>query len=99
MFAILRQASGRRHEVEFDDDAVLLDVAIGETTIQITMTAAEEGDPGEETLRDGRGPSRGVGHRPGCRRQHGQTTRQDGTETCPVDQDLGPTRRAAGLPT
>ncbi len=45
MFAILRQPSGRRHEVDFDDDPVLLDVAMSETTIQITMTAAENGDP------------------------------------------------------
>ena len=45
MFAILRQASGRRYEVDFDDDPVLLDVAMSEATIQITMTAAEDGDP------------------------------------------------------
>ena len=45
MFAILRQASGRRYEVDFDDDPVLLDVVMSETTIQITMTAAENGDP------------------------------------------------------
>lgn len=45
MFAILRQIDGRRHEVDFDDDPVLLDVAISATTIQITMTAAESGDP------------------------------------------------------
>ena len=45
MFAILRQASGRRHEVDFDDDPVLLDIAMSETTIQITMTADEAGDP------------------------------------------------------
>ena len=37
MFAILRQASGRRHEVDFDAYPVLLDVAMSDPTIQITM--------------------------------------------------------------
>ena len=45
MFAILRQASGRRHEVDFNDDLVVLDVAMSATTVQITMPAAEDGDP------------------------------------------------------
>ena len=45
MFAILRQAGGRRHEVDFEDDSVVLDVAMSATTVQITMTAAEDGDP------------------------------------------------------
>lgn len=45
MFAILRQASGRRYEVDFDADPVVLDVAMSATTIQITMTADEDGDP------------------------------------------------------
>ena len=44
MFAILRQSSGRRYEVDFDDDPVVLDVAMSETTIQITMMAADHGD-------------------------------------------------------
>ena len=45
MFAILRQAGGRRYEVDFEDDPVLLDVAMSATTIQITMTATEDRDP------------------------------------------------------
>jgi hypothetical protein len=45
MFAILRGANGRRHEVDFNEDPVIVDVTIGATTIQITMTAADPGDP------------------------------------------------------
>jgi hypothetical protein len=45
MFAILRGANGRRHEVDFGDDAVTLDVAMSAATVQITMTAADPGDP------------------------------------------------------
>ena len=45
MFAILRGANGRRHEVDFQDDPVTVDVAMNATTVQITMTAAGSGDP------------------------------------------------------
>ena len=45
MFAILRGANGRRHEVDFGDDPVTVDVAMSATTVQITMTAADPGDP------------------------------------------------------
>ncbi len=45
MFAILRGANGRRHEVDFGDDAVTIDVAMSSTTVQVTMTAADPGDP------------------------------------------------------
>jgi hypothetical protein len=45
MFAILRQAGGRRYEVDFEDDPVVVDVAMSATTVQITMTAAEDDDP------------------------------------------------------
>ena len=50
VFAILRGANGRRHEVDFNEDPVIVDVTIGATTIQtttiqITMTAADPGDP------------------------------------------------------
>jgi hypothetical protein len=45
MFAIVRGANGRRHEVDFNEDPVSIDVTIGATTIQITMTAADPGDP------------------------------------------------------
>ena len=42
MFAILRGANGRRHEVDFRDDPVT--VAMGPTTVQVTMAAADPGD-------------------------------------------------------
>ena len=42
MFAILRGANGRRHEVH--DDPVTVDVAMSATTVQITMTAADSSD-------------------------------------------------------
>lgn len=45
MFAILWQAGGCRYEVEFGDDPVVVDVATSATTVQITMTAAEDDDP------------------------------------------------------
>jgi hypothetical protein len=44
MFAILCGANGRRHEVDFNDDPVTVDVAMSETTVQITMTAADSSD-------------------------------------------------------
>ena len=45
VFAILRSINGRRHEVDFQDDPVTVDVAMNPTTVQITMTAADPGDP------------------------------------------------------
>jgi len=45
MFAILRGANGRRHEVDFQDDPVVIDVSMSTATVQITMTAADPGDP------------------------------------------------------
>jgi hypothetical protein len=42
MFAILRGANGRCHEVHFHDDRVT--VAMSATTVQITMTAADCSD-------------------------------------------------------
>jgi hypothetical protein len=44
MFAILRGANGRRHEVDFHDDPVTVDVSMSATTIQITMAAADSSD-------------------------------------------------------
>jgi hypothetical protein len=44
IFAILRGAIGRRHEVDFNDDPVTVDVAMSETTVQITMTAVDSSD-------------------------------------------------------
>ena len=45
MFAILRDANGHRHEVDFLSDPVLVDVSMGATTIQITMTADDDTNP------------------------------------------------------
>ena len=45
MFAILRDLNGRRHEVDFGDDPVTVNVAMSDATVQITMTAADPGDP------------------------------------------------------
>jgi len=45
MFAILRGANGRRHEVDFGDDPVAVDVAMSPHTVQVTMTAVDPGDP------------------------------------------------------
>jgi hypothetical protein len=42
-FAILRGENGRRHEVDFGDDPVAIDVAAGELNIQITVEAVEDG--------------------------------------------------------
>jgi hypothetical protein len=56
MFAILRGANGRRHEVDFNEDPVVVDVAMSATTVQITMTAADCSDL-----------SRGAGVRDGVR--------------------------------
>ena len=44
MFAILRGANGGRHEVDFQDDPVTVDVAMSATTVQITMTATGSSD-------------------------------------------------------
>ena len=43
MVAILRGLNGRRHEVDFGDDPVTVDVAMSAATVQITMTAAGPG--------------------------------------------------------
>ncbi len=42
MFAILRGANGRRHEVDFLNDPVNVEVAMGSTVVQITMTADDQ---------------------------------------------------------
>jgi hypothetical protein len=46
MFAILRGANGRRHEVDFNQDPVIVKVSMNAAMVQITMTAADSGDPG-----------------------------------------------------
>jgi hypothetical protein len=45
MYAILRGANGRRHEVDFGDDPVVVDVAMSDITVQITMTASDDPNP------------------------------------------------------
>ena len=45
MHAILRGADGRRHEVDFGDDPVVVTVAMSDMTVQITMTAPGDLDP------------------------------------------------------
>ena len=47
MFAILRGANGRRHEVDFNQDPVIVKVSMNAAMVQITMTAADSGDPGK----------------------------------------------------
>jgi hypothetical protein len=42
----LRGANGRRHEVDFGDDPVVVEVSMSDITVQITMTAPGDLDPG-----------------------------------------------------
>jgi hypothetical protein len=44
MFGALRGANGRRYEVDFGDEAVVVDVSVGSSAIQITMTEADASD-------------------------------------------------------
>jgi hypothetical protein len=48
MYAILRGANGRRHEVDFGDDPVVMNVAMSDITVQITMTASGDLNPDRE---------------------------------------------------
>ena len=45
MYAILRGANGRRHEVDFGDEPVVVNVAMSDITVQITVTAPGGLDP------------------------------------------------------
>ena len=45
MYAILRGANGRRHEVDFGDDPVVVEVSMSDVTVQITMTAPGDLNP------------------------------------------------------
>jgi hypothetical protein len=45
MYAILRGTNGRRHEVDFSDDPVVVNVAMSDMTVQITMTAPDDPNP------------------------------------------------------
>ena len=41
-FAIIRGSNSRRHEVDFGDAEIEVDVAIGSETVQITVKAVDE---------------------------------------------------------
>src|SRR4051812_30808955 len=45
MYAILRGTNGRRHEVDFGDDPVVVEVWMSGITFKITMTAPGAPDP------------------------------------------------------
>ena len=51
MYAILRGANGRRHEVDFGDDPVVVEVSMSDVTVQITMTAPGDLNP-DRAVRD-----------------------------------------------
>ena len=42
MYAILRGTNGRRHEVDFGDDPVVVNVAMSDITVQITLTPSDD---------------------------------------------------------
>jgi hypothetical protein len=44
MFGALRGANGRRHEVDFGDGPVVVDVSVGSATVQITMSESDASD-------------------------------------------------------
>ena len=44
-FAIIRGSNGRRHEVDFKDDPVAVDVSMSESVVQITLDAIEDMAP------------------------------------------------------
>jgi hypothetical protein len=44
MFAVLRGSNGRRHEVDFENGPVVVDVSVGSATVQITMSEADASD-------------------------------------------------------
>jgi hypothetical protein len=46
MYPILHGTNGRRrHEVDFGDDPVVVNVAMSDSTVQITMTAPDDPNP------------------------------------------------------
>lgn len=47
-FAIIRGRDGRRHEVDFGDAAIEVDVAIGSETVQITVEAIHDQAPSDK---------------------------------------------------
>jgi hypothetical protein len=47
-FAVIRGRNGRRHEVDFGDEAIEIDVAIGSETVQITVEAIHDQAPSDK---------------------------------------------------
>jgi hypothetical protein len=47
-FAVIRGHNGRRHEVDFGDAAIEVDVAIGSETVQITVEATHDQAPSDK---------------------------------------------------
>ncbi len=47
-FAIIRGSNGRRHEVDFGDAEIEVDVAIGSETVQITVEAVDDLAPSDK---------------------------------------------------
>jgi hypothetical protein len=50
-FAVIRGRNGRRHEVDFGDEAIEIDVAIGSETVQITVEAIHDQAPSGASTR------------------------------------------------
>ncbi len=44
-FAIIRDSNGRRHEVDFKDDPVAVDVSMSESVVQISIDAIADMAP------------------------------------------------------
>ena len=47
-FAIIRGSNGRRHDVDFGDAEIEVDVAIGSETVQITVEAIHDQAPSDK---------------------------------------------------
>ena len=47
-FAIIRGSNGRRHDVDFGDAGIEVDVAIGSETVQITVEAIHDQVPSDK---------------------------------------------------
>jgi hypothetical protein len=47
-FAIIRGSNGRRHEVDFGNAEIEVDVAIGNETVQITVGAVDDLAPSDK---------------------------------------------------
>jgi len=47
-FAIIRGGNGRRHEVDFKDDPVAVEVSMSESVVQISIDAIEDIGPSDK---------------------------------------------------